>query len=134
MAYTITFQKDPLKIGEREKGESNNEVRFTKFTSCIGILSLSNNLLQGIHLVLTNDSNQILTVEDANQILTHVPNNCTQIKLIGQISVWETSAPGPLETIQQGLKGKTNDYDEYPLANGTYGGKIDGNEIELTYF
>ena len=132
MAYIINPASDPLSIPERQYA-TGSEVKFTTFTSCIGVLAMvGTTQLIGIHLSIY-DGPDIITVGDLTQVINLVQQGSTQIKVIGQISAWEGSVKVVYDSLLAQLNLKSTDVETYPFQDGVYGGKVDNGEIEITF-
>ena len=68
MPYTISKATDPLKINEQEYA-SATKIKFTAFTSCIGVIAKMGATLTAIHLVMVANDESIFDVEDATKVL-----------------------------------------------------------------
>lgn len=131
MAYSI--KENPLKIEEREYG-TDEAVKFSKFTSCIGVLAMiGTDRVRGIHLTIKEPDGENITQEDLAQVLVLIPQSSPQVKVIGQISVWKTSVPSVYAELVRQLKQKSADVQEFPFGDGEYGGKVNDGQIEITY-
>ncbi|NET86134.1 MAG: hypothetical protein F6J94_30935 [Moorea sp. SIO1F2] len=133
MAYTITKASNPMSIEEREY-ETAKEVKFTKFTSCIGVLAMvDKDKVRGIHLAINDPQDNKITEKDLTQVINLVPANSSQVKVIGEIEVWKRSVKKVYDSLLEQLKKKSLDVQEYPFGSGVYGGKVEDGKIEITY-
>lgn len=138
MPYQFTQAVNSLKVEERQYS-SASEIRFTAFTSCIGIVSVNVNMKKviGIHLSL-RDQNNAIAVSDIPEAIgkLHVMDyKKSNTIIIGEISAWRRSAPAVYNTLLLRLGRPT----EYDWASGVYGAtfskdaEVNGN-IEFTFF
>ncbi len=132
MAYILSEASNIMGIEEREYG-SGKEIKFTTFTSCIGVVVIGNGGggLTGVHLALTGTDGSKFGPAAAAAVLEKLPAHNTSI-VIGRISYWKDGANGAkagYNTLVGGLAGMT----EYQFADGIYGATIDGGAIEITY-
>jgi hypothetical protein len=137
MTYTLDLAKDEMAIGEREYG-IGQEVKFTTFTSCIGILALTNeSQIIAIHLALMDEddwfsSTDIPTIQAV--LNDHSNHGEYEIQLVGQISFWESPLNGPLSEAYTALVAALNPSKFVSHErDGTYGAKISGGEITVTF-
>lgn len=130
MAYVFTKANDTDKIAEREWGKAD-PIMFTKFTSCIGIMGVKDGKVIGVHLTMMGTEKDEW-VKDANidQAVALLDNAANPI-VIGQIQVWKDTPN--TQDVYQHLLDTLKPVDEYPLAQGTYGGKVDNGSVEILY-
>ncbi|WP_114392041.1 hypothetical protein [Oleisolibacter albus] len=133
MPYILTPAQDTMAIAEREFGTSSPQVQFTLFTSCIGVLSLRNGAVTGVHLSITAEDGTLFDDAAANQV-AQIIGQWDQIKVIGRIDYWENPANGVTAAFNNMLQllGVPPD-NLYQLADGIYGGEDDGGTLEITY-
>ena len=132
MAYILSEATNIMGIKEREFG-TGNEIKFTAFTSCIGVVVIGNGGggVTGVHLALTGTDGSNFGPAAAAAVLEKLPSHNTSI-VIGRISYWKDGANGAragYNALVGGLAGMT----EYQFADGVYGAMIDGGAIEITY-
>lgn len=107
-------------------------VNFTYFDSCIGIVApiqvLGVDQVIGIHLVQVEDSNEKISLEDMDSVVSFLKSKGYNIAsnkavLIGQIGSWRQSVGIQYQRLKQGLQiiGSGHQID---LGRGTYGGKF----------
>lgn len=132
MCYKLTKASEKLNIKEQEYICNQTEIRFGKFTSCIGVVTLNNdNTLSAAHLVLWS--------KDGEHIDKHAQVVIDQLKkvlgtekrtfVIGCISWWEN-----LEFYTK-LIDCFNISCDYSMDRGTgiYGAKVSDYSIFFTY-
>ena len=133
MPYTISKATDPLKINEQEYA-SATKIKFTAFTSCVGVIAKIGATLTAVHLVMVANDGSIFDVEDSTKVLEllKAPNAVT---IFGCISLWENPKNKVLPAFQK-LTGKfqtLKKYQQYTFGPGTYGASIDDDDIEIIY-
>lgn len=134
MPYALILAGNPMAIAECEYGAAG-AIKFTPFTSCIGVLAKvqGQNQVIGVHLVMVDAADNTFTAADVplvTQALTALNYDPTTVLIIGQIAYWENSAAAAYNALVVAL----NPADTYQLADGTYGATIDASgDIELTY-
>lgn len=136
MPYTFSAATNVLKIAEQEYG-SGAEISFTKFTSCIGVIAKKGSTLTAAHLVMkAKDKDETLFgTGTAADLLALMPDTYDKVTIIGCIALWENpqnNVQAAFQKLTAGLK-TLEKVQQYPLASGTYGAKVDGDDIELTY-
>ncbi|TXH77739.1 MAG: hypothetical protein E6Q88_00500 [Lysobacteraceae bacterium] len=132
MPYTLRHTDTPMRIAEREWAMADR-ISFTKFTSCVGVLALSDdNQIIAIHLSLQDEEGNPFTAADVNQVMlvlrdhNYAPDS---VRVIGQISVWTVSAADAWNALAIAL----DPMSPFPLGDGTYGAMVDEeNNIQLT--
>jgi hypothetical protein len=132
MPYTIQPAANVMAINERESGTAN-EIRFTRFTSCIGVLGVVGGQVRGVHLSISDQNQNLFDNAAVGQVVALFAG-ATQLKLIGQVAYWENPANG-VATAYAGLVAQLSipADDIYQLTDGVYGGKMDGADLEITY-
>jgi len=134
--YRLSRAGNILTIAEREYG-IGNEIKFTTFTSCLGVMSkvrTEGNII-GVHLGLLS-SDSAITPQDVGQVkwlLDRYNYDTTSTVIIGAISVWERSAPDVLRRLFKDLGLHRNHPRVHAMGDYTWGGRITGNEVEITY-
>ncbi len=129
--YLLSEAADPQNIKEREWG-TGAEIKFSTFTSCIGIIGKVGTSVIGVHLSIMDSTGNFASAQDMSRIcdfLTEKGVDTNTSKVIGCISVWKTSNQGAWDSLIRRLEGA----DEYPLGEGSYGAKIGEAGVELTY-
>lgn len=133
MPYTLTPAQDTMAIAEREFGTASPQVQFTTFTSCVGVLSLRNGAVTGVHLSITAPDGTLFDDGAANQV-AQIIGPWDQIKVIGRITYWENPANGVAAAFAHMLQILAVPPDNlYQLADGIYGGEDDNGTLEITY-
>jgi len=118
-AYDFTLAKDTMKIAEQEYG-TDAEVRFTIFTSCIGLLARKENNVTGVHLVMFSDTGNVFDNEAAEAAAACLPVGYTSVVVIGQVNMWEDNLNGPYNYLLS-LLNNPNTIDK---NDGIYGGRV----------
>ena len=135
MAYDLTRAGKAMVINECEYACAE-EVKFTPFTSCIGILAKKKGEKKviGIHLVLIDKDDHPFDRAAAGKVMDVLRAEGYDDKdvwLIGSLDTWASdprSKDGYAELVAQ-LKPT----EEHTWGDGTYGGVIDGDKVEVTY-
>lgn len=133
MPYTINQTNNVLNIAERQYG-TGHEIKFTKFTSCIGVVGAvnGNQNARGVHLSISDGTS--LFDGGAVQQVTAIFVGATQIKILGQIAYWTNPANGVAAAYAQLVQALGVQPDDiYQLDDGVYGAEIDNGVLELTF-
>ena len=136
MPYTISKTTNPLKINEQEYA-SGPEIKFTAFTSCIGVIAKKGTELTAIHLVIVAKDGSTFCANDVPEVVNLLPKTPDAVTIFGCIDVWNNPANGKeLNAAFQKLTGelktaKKHQQPEKELC--TYGAKIDGNDIKIIF-
>ncbi|MDE1146990.1 MAG: hypothetical protein PW843_10255 [Azospirillaceae bacterium] len=134
MSYTLRLAANVLKIAEKEWGKAG-EIKFTLFTSCIGIVAkkAGSNEVIGVHLVMTDDQHEFFTDGDADDVKRQFDTygaDASTIEFIGEIGTWESSRPNPYKRLVALIKPVA----KKDLGEGTYGAKLtNGKVVIVTY-
>jgi hypothetical protein len=129
MAYVFTEAQNPLEVAEREWCKAD-PVMFTKFTSCIGIMGVKDNRVIGVHLTMMGTDDKWVTNANIDQAVALLDGAANPI-VIGQIQVWQDTPQ--TRDVYQHLLATLHPVNEYPLAQGVYGGQVDNGEVEILY-
>ena len=145
MPYTITETTNPLKIEERECA-SGPEIKFTKFTSCIGVIAKKGGTLTAVHLSVVDQYGTVFSAEDVdtvfNLVLPKAPQKADAVTVFGCIEFWRSPSNGQalvggLEKLTGKLKERVGEdielYHQSRREDGTYGAKIGGSGIKITF-
>jgi hypothetical protein len=112
--YKLSAAADPMAIKEQEYG-SGKSIRFTTFTSCIGIIGKKGDgTLVGIHLVRFSLEGEPFDKEDVPTVKAAL-GGASDITIIGQTDFWEEDLLG---AFGGSVKGGTDD--------GSFGATLDG--------
>jgi hypothetical protein len=133
--YIISKATDPLKIKEQEYASAEKEIMFTGFTSCIGVIAKEGATLTAVHLVMVANDGSIFDVNAAINVLNLLPEKPDAVTIFGCISLWDNPENKVVPAFQK-LTGKyqtLKKYQQYTFGPGTYGAKIDDDDIEITY-
>lgn len=127
MPYTLQPAQNVMKIEEQQFG-SGQEIRFTKFTSCIGVIAREGNKVTGVHLVIISKDDTPFN-NDAAQLTINTLGKYTQVVVIGQIDFWKGSVGEAYDALIKGLK--------KPIIistdDGIYGGRVNEQGTFQTY-
>jgi hypothetical protein len=131
--YPLNRAASPFGIAEQEYGISK-WIKFTPFDSCIGVVSRLDDpdMIIGIHLVLANKENQLITPEDIGEVESVLRKHRYRrqgLLLMGQVDVWEDNFPWVFER----LRGLGSNTETRQLARGRYGAKCQMGRIHVTY-
>lgn len=100
--YSIADAKNgPLAIDEQSYASAANQIRFTTFVSCLGVVARKGDTLFGVHLVLVGKEGPFDVVGAAN-VLSKLPKVYDQSYLVGFVDEWSTTDyvnPGYLKLI-----------------------------------
>ena len=135
MPYTIIKATDPLNIKEQEYASAKKEIMFTGFTSCIGVIAKEGATLTAVHLVMVAKDGSIFDGEVATDVLELLPKKPDAVTIFGCISLWE-NPENKVRSAFQKLTGtcKTlKKYQQYTFGPGTYGAKINNDDIDIIY-
>lgn len=130
--YSLTRAASPFGIEEQEFGISK-WIKFTRFDSCIGVVSRLRDPDQiiGIHMVLANKANELILPQDiasVEAVLKQFGYQRQHLLLMGQLDVWEDNFPAVFDRLRQlGTNPETRQ-----LAKGRYGAKCQGGRIYVT--
>ncbi|MDR1226603.1 MAG: hypothetical protein LBK47_06860 [Prevotellaceae bacterium] len=89
MAYTLQSTVNNLAIAEQEYAKEAFGVRFTKFTSCIGVVGQSSKGLTGVHLVILSKDDQRIQEADIPQVADLLKSS-TRIVVFGHVGTWKS--------------------------------------------
>ena len=136
MPYTISKTTNPLKINEQEYA-SGSEIKFTAFTSCIGVIAKKGTELTAVHLVIVAKDGSIFCANDVPAVVNLLPKTPDAVTIFGCIDVWNNPANGKeLHEAFQKLTAElktSKKYQQHEKDLGTYGAKIDGDDIKITF-
>jgi len=149
-AYQLKEGKDPLMIAEQEY-ESGTKLKFTNFTSCIGVVAKHGPVLTGVPLVMlgSNGGRDYVPFSptDVSRVMTVLCQNPTaaadRITLFGFIDAWRNGDNGEeLKIVTLKLTGELKlkvgnggvdyYYEVKEDRNATYSAKIVNGEIKIT--
>ena len=138
MVYALN-EGDPLKIAEQEYA-SGSKLKFTAFTSCIGVIAKKGEMLTGIHLVAIGDGGVFMPT-DVNRVHKLLPTPADRITVFGFINDWRNGRNGEelkIATLKLTGELKLNvahggveHYYELQEGDATYSAEIVGGEIKL---
>ncbi len=123
MSYSFTQAPNAMNIQEQEYG-AEIEVRFSMFTSCIGLLALSGNAVTGIHLVMISNSDTLFDDAAAAAAVALLPAARTRIIIIGQIDFF-SQAPGYARLLTL-----LNNPPIISVGDGIYGGRVNNGAFQ----
>lgn len=134
MSYKFSKAGDPMAIKEQEYG-SGSEIKFTKFTSCIGVIAKKYDVLHAVHLVMKAKDGSIFDPSAAIDVVGLFPSLPEKVTIFGCIALWENPDNGVNKAFQKLLASvkSVEKYQKYTFGEGTYGAKIDGKNIEITF-
>lgn len=147
MPYQIfQWNDDPLAIPERywasaqgvppEGGDVVDTVRFTQFTSCIGILASSgegeDTQVVGIHLSLMDANDNWFDIGAAQQVMAVLANYPDNRWIVGQTTIWEDT--DTVSAAYQYLVDQIGEANYLSADDGYYSGAINQvDELEARY-
>jgi len=124
MAYVFAQAQDVMRIEEQEYG-SGNAIRFSAFTSCIGLIARHDDQVTGVHLVMLSNDDSPFDNNAANAAVNLLPPY-TEVVVIGQANMWADNLPGPYNH----LLGLLNNPIVIDVNDGTYGGRVAGGVFQ----
>jgi hypothetical protein len=128
MPYTFTQAGDVMAVAEQEYG-SAGEIRFTTFTSCIGVIARNGNTVTGVHLVQVAADGTNFDTTAADQVITLL-GSYTQVVVLGAIDSWELN-----QNVQAGfdrLMTRLVNPTVYRWGDGIYGGRVANDVFEIS--
>lgn len=134
MGYTLTKGTDPMKIAEQQYA-TGSEIKFTAFTSCVGIIARKGSSLTGVHLVLKAKDESIFDQAAATAVHAVLPDKYDEVMIIGCVNIWQNpsnNVQAAFEKLQAGIS-SLQKVQIYNFTDGTYGGAIEGGKIDVTY-
>jgi hypothetical protein len=134
MAYTLSEASNRLSIKEQEYA-SAAEIKFTMFTSCIGVIAKKGGTLTAVHLVMKSRDDSLFDSTAAANVLALLPKSPDAVTIFGCCSLWENPQNNVLAGFQKltGSLSSVTKYQQYTFGEGEYGAQIDGSDIEITY-
>ena len=131
MPYELVEGTNPLQIKEREYA-SAAEIKFTPFTSCIGVISKKGPTLTAVHLVIIAGDIFGSDANDVPAVLGQLPEPRDAVTIVGCIDVWQNPLNGnELVAAFQKLTGSFKKLTKLNWGDGTYRAKIEGDAIKV---
>jgi hypothetical protein len=127
MPYNFAAAGNVLQIAEQQYGTAGT-VRFTGFTSCIGLLARNGGNVTGVHLVMVAADNTPFDNAAANAAVGLL-GGYGAVAVIGQTGMWADNLPGPYNH----LIGLLHNPAIIDTNDGTYGGRVSGAGVFQTY-
>jgi len=124
MAYNFAPAGNVMAIAEQQYGTAQ-EVRFTQFTSCIGLLARAGNNVTGVHLVMVSADDTPFDNAAADAAVALLPAY-TQVVVIGQTQMWNDNLNGPYNYLL-GLLANPVIID---VNDGIYGGRVEAGVFQ----
>ncbi len=125
MGYAITAAADAMEIGEATFVRDAAKVKFSKITSCVGVITLSEGKLNAVHLV-AQVNKEVFDKANAEWIKGQFPKAWTAAAFVGWVKAWCDENPA-FKDLYDHFKGKL----KYPyLAEDSSGDGIYSAEIE----
>ncbi|QUS54350.1 hypothetical protein [Pseudovibrio brasiliensis] len=121
--------KDVMAIAEREVGCAEREIKFTGFSSCIGVTVRDGTKVKGVHLALIKPDGNPFNKDDAAKVLTSL-GTYSEAMIFGQIVFWKNPAnqvADAFKVLEEGLKAgatKEDGYKDFQFDDGEYGAEI----------
>jgi hypothetical protein len=128
--YTLTQAADPMAIAECQWALAS-AVKFTTFTSCIGVIGqIGQQNILGIHLVAVDSGGNAFDLGDVPQVQAVCTNaGVGSTWIIGGVAYWENSLAAAYNALVTALNPTI-----YSWGDGQYGAEIDANgQVEFTY-
>jgi hypothetical protein len=126
MSYNFTQAANVMSIAEQEYGDAA-EIRFSTFTSCIGLIARNAGNVTGVHLVMFSNTDSPFDNAAANAAIALL-GAYTHVVVIGQTEMWNDNLPGPYQHLLAGLNKPT----VIDVNDGVYGGRVE-NGVFQTY-
>ncbi|MGH0000435.1 hypothetical protein ACQU0X_10205 [Pseudovibrio ascidiaceicola] len=124
---------DVMAIAEREVGCGEGEIKFTGFSSCIGVTVRDGTKVKGVHLALIKPDGNPFNKDDATKVLTSL-GTYSEAMIFGQIVFWKNPAnqvADAFKVLEEGLKAgatKENGYKDFQFDDGEYGAEINEDD------
>jgi len=130
MAYLYTQANDLAKISEQEYG-TGEEIWFTHFDSCIGVIARKGDDVTGVHLVRLSKSESYFDNSAAQGCVDLLPDAYDDVVVIGLLSEWaeSESVKGGYEHLLSLLTNPT----KIQYGAGTYGFRVHNSRMQLGY-
>ena len=135
MPYTLRPAADAMAIAEQEYATAQ-EIRFTAFTSCIGVIARQGPNLTAVHLVMRADDDSPFDTPAVLAVLARLTAHYDSAWIIGCTDLWENPQNDVLAAFGQLVAGIrcSEAVKRFPLAPSTYGARVDADgDLELTY-
>jgi len=135
MTYQFTQAADAMAIAEQGYATAA-AIKFTGFTSCIGVIAKRGGLLTGAHLVLNAPDGTKFNQNAATRLIYEVlGNQYDKIWIIGCVDIWRTPANGVLAAYEKltSMIRSLEVVQHYNFADGTYGAQIEDDDIDITF-
>ncbi|MET0752492.1 MAG: hypothetical protein ABWZ66_03935 [Pyrinomonadaceae bacterium] len=127
MAYVLAPAANVMAIAEREFGAAA-EIRFTGFSSCIGVIARQGNNVTGVHLSMMAPDETWFNVQAAADTVAAL-GGYHQVVVIGQLQMWEDTQPvteGYQSLIDQLTAPIFSEQDD-----GNYGGRVNNGTFQI---
>ncbi|TDF41456.1 hypothetical protein EYS14_00940 [Alteromonadaceae bacterium M269] len=125
MPYPLTQTSNGTSIAEQEYAYAT-EVRFTKFTSCLGIIAKQGSNLIGIHLVIVSNQETVFDNKAADDVAALL-SGYENITVIGKTGFWLDNLEAPYKYLLSRLGNPPT----INVEDGIYGGKLNEGKIQL---
>ena len=134
MAYPLTGTTTATAIKEREYATAA-VIKFTKFTSCIGVIAKKGDEMTAVHLAMRATDGSDFDTAAATAVLDLLPKDPDAAAIFGCISMWENPDNRVLAGFQKltGTLETLTKFQKYTFVDGEYGAKIEDGDIEITY-
>lgn len=127
MSYTFAPAANVMAIKEQEFG-SSGEVRFTTFTSCIGLLGRRGDTVTGVHLVMfSSDDTQFNQAAAAEAVA--LLGSFEKVVVIGHTGIW-SGAGGEISAAYGAMLEMLGNPVVIPVDDGIYGGRVAGGVFQ----
>jgi len=128
-SYKLIAAAKATAIAEREYA-SAEEIKFTPFTSCIGVIAKEGATLTAVHLTVLDDKEHKFCTIDAARVIGCLPTKPDKVKIVGCIDVW-LHPDNKVQAAFEKLTGSLKNLQTLNWGDGTYGAKINGAEIDV---
>jgi hypothetical protein len=130
MAYNLTQAPQVMDIAEQQYGAAN-EIRFTTFTSCIGLIGLNGQNVSGVHLVAVSNQGTPFDQTAADAAVAAL-GPYTEIIILGHTNSWGV---GPLAVPFAYMVGRLTTPAIVPnvmnFADGIYGARVNNGTFQI---
>jgi len=124
MAYVYTLASDLQNISEQEYGTAN-EIQFTNFNSCIGVVARKGNNVTGVHLVIVSTDQTIFDNVAAEGCVNLLPDDYDEVIVYGIIETWSLVAG------YQRLLNLLNNERVISCDEGIYGFRVHNGRVQV---
>jgi hypothetical protein len=125
MPYSFKCTQNATAI-EEQKYAIGQEVRFTKFTSCLGVIAQQGSSLIGVHLVIVSDEGEVFN-DTVTDVLADLLKSYEVKTVIGKTDFWQ----GSISDAYSYLLRRLGNPPRVSVDDGVYGGKLNEGKLQL---